>query len=347
MKKLPQMHHHRASGRARVYYKGKHVYLGKWGSLEANTAYQNFLRQLNENQAPIMRGGGLPACVAVEKYLDYSKEYFKGVGEYTNRKSTLRVFSEFFEWMPITEIGPLKVMKLMDHIANQKLPRTRVNRVLTHLKRMMDWLVSRELIGPEKLAAIKSVKPLKAGRSEAVEMPPVEPVSLAVVEETLKKIRKPLSDMIRIQLLTAMRPNEVCGLSFHEIDQSKAIWIYTPERHKNAHRGHQRRILIGPAAQSLLRPYSFLPKDQRIFRTTKNEAFRSIVYGRAIKEHNKANNIAHWMPNQIRHAAATMLVAEFGWQAARLILGHRTFDTTQIYAAENFEKVAEIIGKIG
>lgn len=347
MKKLPQPHHHRASGRARVYFRGKHIYLGEWGSQEANTAYQNFLRQMNEINAPIAKGGGLPVCVAVGKFLDYSKEYFHNLGEYTNRKSTLRVFSEFFEWTPITEIGPLKVMELMDHLANQKLPRTRVNRVLTHIKRMMDWLVSRELIGPEKLAAIKSVKPLKAGRSAAVEMPPVEPVPLSTVEQTLKKIRKPLSDMIRIQLLTAMRPNEICGLSFNEIDQSGAVWTYSPEKHKNAHRGHQRKILIGPVAQSLLKPYSFLPKDQPIFRTTKNEPFRSVVYGRAIKEHNKANKIKHWMPNQIRHAAATMLVKEFGWQAARLILGHRTFDTTQIYAEETFEKIAEIIGKIG
>lgn len=347
MKKLPQMHHHKASNRARVYFKGKHHYLGKWASPEANVNYQNFLRQIDEINAPIVKGGGLPACVAAGKYLDYASEYFGGKGEYNNLKSTLGVFIEYFKWEPITEIGPLKITKFMEYLASQKLPRIRINRILQHIKRMNTWLVERELVGGEKFAAIQAVKSLKAGRTPAIEMVPVAAVKIEVVEQTLKAIRKPLCDMIQIQLLTAMRPNEVCNLNFNEIDQAKAVWIYSPAKHKTSYRGHKRQILIGPEAQALLRPYSFLPRDKPIFYTTKDLPFDAGTYGRAILEHNKANGIAHWMPNQLRHAAATRLVKEFGWQAARLILGHKTFDTTMIYAEENLDKISEIIGRIG
>jgi len=347
MKKLPQMHHHRASDKARVYFKGKHIYLGEWGSPAAQTAYQNFLRQIDEINAPIMKGGGLPVCVAVGKFLDHAKEYYQGSHEVENLRSTLRVFIEYYEWIPITEIGPLKIMDMMQSMAKKEVSRYRINRLLSHIKRLMDWLVSRELIGSEKLAAIKSVKSLKAGRTSAKEMIPVAAVPIEVVEQTLKNIRKPLCDMIQIQLLTAMRPNEVCNLNFSEIDQAKAVWIYSPAKHKTSYRGHKRQILIGPEAQSLLRPYSFLPRDKPIFYTTKEEAFTAGTYGRAILEHNKANGIMHWMPNQLRHAAATRLVKEFGWEAARLILGHKSFNITAIYAEESLEKTAEIIGKIG
>lgn len=347
MKKLPQMHHHRASGRARVYFKGKHVYLGEWGSQEANTAYQNFLRQMHETNAPIVRGGGLPVCVAVGKFLDHAKEYYQGGHEVENLRSTLSVFTSFFEWEPITEVGPLKITKMMEDLAKTKIPRVRINRLLAHIKRLMDWLVSRELIGAERLAATRSLKSLKMGRTQAIELPPVAAVPIDVVEETLEKIRKPLCDMIRIQLMTAMRPNEVCGLSFAEIDQAKAIWVYAPSHHKNSHRGHKRQILLGPEAQALLRPYSFLPRDKPIFITTKGEPFNAQVYGRAIAEHNRDHGIQHWAPNQLRHAAATRLVKEFGWQAARIILGHKAFDTTLIYAEEDLEKVSAIIGRIG
>ena len=347
MKKLPQMHHHRASDKARVYFKGKHIYLGEWGSPAAQIAYQNFLRQIDEINAPIMKGGGLPVCVAIGKFLDHAKEYYAGGHEVENLRSTLRVFNEYYEWQPITEIGPLKIMDMMQAMAKQEVSRYRINRLLGHIKRLMDWLVSRELIGSEKLAAIKSVKSLKAGRTSAKEMTPVPAVPIAVVEQTLKAIRKPLCDMIQIQLLTAMRPQEVCNLNFDEIDQAKAVWIYSPAKHKTSYRGHKRQILIGPEAQALLRPYSFLPKDKPIFYTTKAEPFDAGTYGRAILEHNKANGITHWMPNQLRHAAATRLVKEFGWQAARIILGHKSFNITAIYAEENLEKTAEIIGRIG
>ena len=347
MKKLPQMHHHRASGRARIYFKGKHIYLGEWGSQEANTAYQNFLRQMHEINAPIAKGGGLPVCVAVGKFLDHCKEYYRGGHEVENLRSTLRVFTEYYEWLPITEVGPLKIMDMMQSMAKQEVSRYRINRLLSHIKRLMDWLVSRELIGSEKLAAIKSVKSLKAGRTAAKEMIPIAAVPVEVVEQTLKDICKPLCDMIRIQLMTAMRPNEVCGLSFAEIDQAKSVWVYAPSHHKNSHRGHKRQILLGPEAQILLRPYSFLPKDKPIFITSKGEPFNAQIYGRAIAEHNKSHGIQHWAPNQLRHAAATRLVKDFGWQAARIILGHKAFDTTLIYAEEDLEKVAEIIGRIG
>lgn len=347
MKKLPLMHRHAASNKARVYFRGKHIYLGEWGSPAAQIAYQNFLRQIDEINAPIMKGGGLPVCVAVDKFLDHAKEYYRGGHEVENLRSTLRVFCQFYEWQPITEVGPLKIMDMMQAMARQEVSRYRINRLLSHIKRLMDWLVSRELIGPEKLAAIKSVKSLKAGRTSAKELPPVPAVPIEVVEQTLKNIRKPLCDMIQIQLLTAMRPNEVCNLKFNEIDQEKAVWVYRPAKHKTSYRGHKRQILIGPEAQALLRPYSFLDKDKPIFYTTKAEPFDAGTYGRAILEHNRRHGIAHWMPNQLRHAAATRLVKEFGWQAARTILGHKSFDITAIYAEENLEKTAEIIGRIG
>ena len=347
MKKLPQMHHHKSSGKARVYFRGKHHYLGEWGSPAAQIAYQNFLRQIDEISAPIMKGGGLPVCVAVGKFLDHAKEYYQGGHEVENLRSTLRVFIEYYEWIPITEVGPLKIMDMMQALAKKEVSRYRINRLLSHIKRLMDWLVSRELIGSEKLAAIKSVKSLKAGRTSAKEMIPVAAVKIEVVEQTLKNIRKPLCDMIQIQLLTAMRPNEVCNLNFAEIDQAKAVWVYSPAKHKTSYRGHKRQILIGPEAQALLRPYSFLDKDKPIFYTTKEEAFTAGTYGRAILEHNKANGITHWMPNQLRHAAATRLVKEFGWESARLILGHKSFNITAIYAEESIEKTSEIIGKIG
>lgn len=54
----------------------------------------------------------------------------------------------------------------------------------------------------------------------------------------------------------------------------------------------------------------------------------------------RAENV--WHPNQLRHAAATKVRAEFGLEAAGAVLGHAGLEVTQVYA-EKSEKTAERI----
>jgi integrase len=54
-----------------------------------------------------------------------------------------------------------------------------------------------------------------------------------------------------------------------------------------------------------------------------------------------------WHPHQLRHNAATNLRKQFGVELARIILGHRTAFTTEIYAEADREHAMEVIGKIG
>ena len=55
----------------------------------------------------------------------------------------------------------------------------------------------------------------------------------------------------------------------------------------------------------------------------------------------------HWHPHQLRHNAATHLRKDFGIEAARLILGHRSVAVTEIYAELDHQKAADIIAKVG
>jgi integrase len=49
-----------------------------------------------------------------------------------------------------------------------------------------------------------------------------------------------------------MRPGEVCGLTFVEVDRSADAWVYRPTQHKTAHRGKSRAVPLGPKARALL-----------------------------------------------------------------------------------------------
>ena len=66
------------------------------------------------------------------------------------------------------------------------------------------------------------------------------------------------------------------------------------------------------------------------------------------REQLKAWQKAHrWHPHQLRHNAATYLRKEFGIEAARVVLGHKSAGVTEIYAELDRMKAAEIMGQVG
>jgi integrase len=88
---------------------------------------------------------------------------------------------------------------------------------------------------------------------------------------------------VKFQLLTGCRPAEVCKVRPLDLDMSNpSCWIYRPGsdqgphgKHKTAHHGHDRLILIGPKAQEVLRPYLGTKLDACCFSPLVAEAKRS------------------------------------------------------------------------
>jgi site-specific recombinase XerC len=54
-----------------------------------------------------------------------------------------------------------------------------------------------------------------------------------------------------------------------------------------------------------------------------------------------------WHPNQLRHSSATALRKEFGVELARIILGHSSAFTTEIYAETDRQHAMDVIGRVG
>ena len=60
-----------------------------------------------------------------------------------------------------------------------------------------------------------------------------------------------------------------------------------------------------------------------------------------------AGGVAHWTTNQLRHNAATLLRRLYGIEAARVVLGHRSASTTEIYAERDFAHAETIMYEVG
>jgi integrase len=61
--------------------------------------------------------------------------------------------------------------------------------------------------------------------------------------------------MIQLQLLSGCRPGEVVLMQACDLDTTGDIWIYSPDRHKAAWRGHRRFIYLGKQSQAIVKEF--------------------------------------------------------------------------------------------
>lgn len=126
----------------------------------------------------------------------------------------------------------------------------------------------------------------------------------------LDKCLPAVGAMIRLQLLTGMRPGEVILMRGAEIQTSGDVWTYRPAQHKTAHHGKTREILLGPKCQAILEPWLGMDATAYLFRPQPNKLgqadhYTSNSYLLAIYRAYDQANVNRWSPRQLRHNAAT------------------------------------------
>ena len=109
--------------------------------------------------------------------------------------------------------------------------------------------------------ALDAVENLKRGRTKAPEYRDIPPVDDAVVDRTLPFLPPIVADMVRVQRLCGMRPEDIRNLRLCDIDRRQKVWCYRPFSHKMDYKEQTRSIPIGPKAQAILTPY-FAEKEE-------------------------------------------------------------------------------------
>jgi len=116
---------------------------------------------------------------------------------------------------------------------------------------------------------------LKFGRTTARESKPVKPVEERLIDLTLPFMSPQVDAIVRLQLLTGMRPSEVSTMRSVCIDRKEDVWLYEPDNHKNRWRGHRRVIPLGPRSQEIMKPFLDRPESQFLFSPAKAEEWRN------------------------------------------------------------------------
>ena len=71
------------------------------------------------------------------------------------------------------------------------------------------------------------------------------------------------------------------------------------------------------------------------------------TYCQAVERACERAGVPKWTPGQLRHNVGTKIRQKHGLESARLILGHRSQTTTQIYAEQNMARAIEIAVEMG
>jgi integrase len=307
--KVPSYCHHKASGRAVVRIDGRDHYLGPYGCDDSHAEYQRLIAQWRHSrhrqtttasQAVFATTDpGLTVREVLVRYCEFARGYYSENGETTKEfvemGYAVRPVRELYGNTMAGEFGPLALKAVRQHMMELDLSRGVINHRVNRIKRFFKWAVSEQLIPPAVHEGLPTVSGLEKGRTVARETEPVRPVDDTHIDPVLSQVSPQVAAMIQLQRRTGMRPGEVVMMRACDIDIDADVWIYQPDAHKMAWRGHRRQIPIGPYAQKVLKPYLNRPAETFLFSPREAETHRNAI--------RKANRRTPMTPSQSERSA--------------------------------------------
>jgi integrase len=281
---VPGYRKHRHSGQAVVTLSGQDCYLGPHGTKISKAEYDRVVAEwLARGRRPLVdqddaAAGEITLIELAARYKAFAKGYYRKNGvvtnEYTAVVNALKVACGSYGREPASDFGPLKLQAVQQAMIRLGWSRKQINKQIGRIVRAFAWGVSQELVKPDAAHALREVKGLHAGRTEARESTPVMPVDESTINATLDHLPPIVADMVKLQRLTGCRPEEVCLVRPCDVDTTGEVWSYRPESHKTQHRGRERVIFIGPKGQDVLRPYLLRDKASYCFNPSEGERKR-------------------------------------------------------------------------
>jgi integrase len=190
-------------------------------------------------------------------------------------RDALGIVVRLFGRTPAADFGPLKLEAVREAMAAKGWSRNYINEQVGRVRRAFRWAVSRELVPRDLYHALEALPGLRKGETGVRETEPVKAVPAEVVEATLPHMPKVVRAMVRVGLLTGMRPGEVCLMRACDIDKSGHVWVYRPPTHKTQHHGKVREVFIGPQAQEVVKPWLKAGPQAYLFSPAASEAARN------------------------------------------------------------------------
>ena len=147
------------------WYKGKRIYLGIWGSPEADKSYKRFIAALLEN--PIPRFGKDETDVLISELIAGFLNHIETQTDRTDFlhfKAAVGYLVEIYGELSVNEFSPKKLKTCRNQMVKAgTLCRRMVNSYTTRIVRIFTWGIEEEYVNPSVVAALREVKNLQRG----------------------------------------------------------------------------------------------------------------------------------------------------------------------------------------
>jgi len=390
-KKLPSYRLHRSSGQAittmvdAVTGQRRDRLLGKFDTPESRSKWATLIskweaagRRLDVVEdhaaAPV---GSITVNALTNAYLRHIEPLISPT-HYMSIERALGLLATEYGDTSAATLGPRKVKQVRITMVGLGWKRETVNKGVRFIVAAFRWAASEELVKADVHTSLATIPNLKLGEMGVEDGDAVPPAPESHVDAACDHLPRQIVAMIRLQILTGMRPGEVVTMRRCDIDTTGKVWIYRPVTHKTAHRGKTREVLLGPKAIAVLAQFlSGLRFDAHLFDPKQAHAEQKAVgatqrrregqqpndrktdrvmgdhyttgsYRRAVQRACDKAEVNRWSPNQLRHNAATTMRKEHGLEAAALLLGHSEATVTAKHYAERDRGALEaIVARIG
>lgn len=332
-------------------------YYGVVGDLAALQKYE-FDRKLWEVNNPkpdkSANAGGSLVSDLIREFLAYAKNRYikhgRPTGTADNYRQILNPVNDLYGHLATAEFT-LDILEEYQRKldATRRLCRRQVNKAIQAICFVFKWGALHRLNGtrivPTDIASeLRLIQPLRAGYSLSIDHPKKQSVSLDDVKAVLPHLSPTVADMVRLQILTGARPQEIRLMrkgDFEFIDSS--LWYYRPSEFKTEHFDNNKIISIGPRGISILKPrLAGLKKGDYIFSPSRaiaetvpyqssrlvNDFYRRDSYALAIRRACRRAGVSVFTPYQLRKLRATEIDRVYGAETAAAVLGHIDVATT-------------------
>lgn len=291
-RKPPRMRHWKTRDLAFVDLFGHRCYLGKWGSPEADARYAEAIAAWKQRRLirPARQSAGTVESLC-DLHAAWAMNYYVKSGRSTTSGAKVRIVCELlyragFGRTPLNEFGPVALARFQAWLAaGGQWARRTVNEYIRVVVDMFRWAVSQELVSPDQHAALRTVRGLRKGRPAATGGKPcregrvVMPAPRVSVRSIRRMVPPPVRAMMTLQLLTGMRPAEVCAMTPANVrpthDPKVLVYLVPPEKNKTEHYSIERQVWLGPRSTRVLKLFWPSSPSSGFFSPRRAEADRN------------------------------------------------------------------------
>lgn len=212
-------------------------YLGRYGSPEAAEEYRRFRENWKKNNGIL---ASAPESLSIAGLCREFMAFCRGDYSATSHEPEkyFRILAQLVNFCGTESVEDFGLVRFEQYrtslVDSERYCRREINDRVRRIKYVFSWAAQRRLVSLTVNAEVQLLKSIRLGRSRARENEPVQPVPLEHVLKTLPLLSTPIQAMVRLQLITGCRPEEIRIMRPCDLDREikNGCWRYIPAHDK-------------------------------------------------------------------------------------------------------------------